>query len=187
MVTDSSQRQPTDLELIERARQGDGLAFHGLVDRYADYLYSLAVSLSGNVSDAEDIVQETFTGAFRGLAAFQGRASFKTWLTHILIRQRARHLRSTRKGGATILPLDAAAAAYLAAPSPHGASDVRIDMAAAIGSLSPEHQEVIALREMQGLAYEAIAEVLDIPRGTVESRLFRARRELQDRLKGYLE
>jgi RNA polymerase sigma-70 factor (ECF subfamily) len=59
-------------------------------------------------------------------------------------------------------------------------------VAAAIRSLSPDHQEVIALREIQGLSYEEIAEILEVPRGTVESRLFRARRQLQERLRGYL-
>ncbi len=90
MGTDSADLGPTDFALIQRARGGDHGAFHDLVDRHAGSLFGLAVSLSGNAADAEDIVQETFTGAFRGLAGSEGRASVKTWLTRILVRQAAR-------------------------------------------------------------------------------------------------
>jgi len=186
MGTDSTDLGPTDFALIQRARQGDHGAFHGLVDRHAGPLFGLAVSLSGNAADAEDIVQETFTGAFRGLAGFEGRASVKTWLTRILVRQAARHRRYAGRRQATFRGLEAAVDADLGVPSADGATDARIDVKAAMRLLSPDHRDVIALREFQGLSYDEIAEVLEIPRGTVESRLFRARRELQGQLKEYL-
>jgi RNA polymerase sigma-70 factor (ECF subfamily) len=173
------------LELIQAARAGDPAAFHALVDRYAHSLFALAVSLSGNIADAEDMVQETFTGAFRGLGGFQGRASVKTWLSRILVRQAARHLRYARRRKATFVPLEATPDAAMAAASSHPGADTRMDVMAAIRSLSPEHQGVIVLRELEGLSYDEMAEVLQIPRGTVESRLFRARRALQEHLKEY--
>ena len=178
--------RPTDAELIQAARGGDQAAFHALVDRHAHALYGLAASLSDNAADAEDIVQETFAGAFWGLGGFRGQASVKTWLTRILVRQAARHRRYAGRRQATFRGLEAAVDADLGVPSADGATDARIDVKAAMRLLSPDHRDVIALREFQGLSYDEIAEVLEIPRGTVESRLFRARRELQGQLKEYL-
>ena len=190
--------QSTDVELVQAARAGDPAAFHALVDRYAHSLFALAVSLSDNTADAEDLVQETFTGAFRGLGGFQGRASVKTWLSRILVRQAARHLRYARRRKATFIPLEATSESSLGVASSHprpgqrldwasgqAGADTRMDVMAAIRSLSPEHQGVIVLRELEGLSYDEMAEVLQIPRGTVESRLFRARRALQEQLKEY--
>ncbi len=187
MAREGSHLLSTDLELIKRARADDPSAFHELVDRHAGFLFALAYSLCGNVADAEDLVQEAFSGAFRGLRTFEGRASVKTWLARILVRQVARHFRSARRRKAEFVPIEEAADTHASAASPHAAADARIDVTAAIRSLGPEHQEVIVLRELQGLSYEEIAEVLDIPRGTVESRLFRARRALQERLKEYVD
>ncbi len=185
---------PTDAALAARAGHGDASAFRALVDRHAAGLFSLAVTLVGSATDAEDVVQETLAGAFRGLGRFEGRSSVKTWLTGILVRQAAMHRRRAGRREARAVPLDAAATAPPTGPkgtrmgrSGTEAAEVRIDVMAAIGSLSAEHREVIVLREFQGLSYDEMAEALDVPRGTVESRLFRARRRLQERLKGYLE
>lgn len=183
-TTENGHLAQTDLELVRHARRGDMGAFHGLVDRYASYLYGLAVSLVGNAADAEDAVQETLTGAFRGLRAFQERSSVKTWLTSILVRQAARHFRRGGSSPAGVLPLDRAPEPAVVSATP--GTDIRIDVRAAVQALRPDHREVIVLREMQGLSYEEIAHVLEVPRGTVESRLFRARRELQGLLKEYL-
>jgi RNA polymerase sigma-70 factor (ECF subfamily) len=94
-----------DLNLVRRAVQGDSRAFHELVDRHAQSLYRLAVSLSGNSADAEDLVQECLAGAYKGLARFEGRSSVKTWLTRILVTQVARWRRSRR--GKTALSIQA--------------------------------------------------------------------------------
>jgi RNA polymerase sigma-70 factor (ECF subfamily) len=164
---------------------GEAAAFHELVDRLGPALFALAASLVGNAADAEDIVQETFSGAFRGLHAFRGDSSVKTWLTRILVRQAASHSRGRKR---SIHLAEARAqlrspGGALAAPS----ADVRMDVRAAVAKLSPEHREVVVLREFGGLSYQEIANVLEIPPGTVESRLFRARRELQELLGDYLE
>jgi RNA polymerase sigma-70 factor (ECF subfamily) len=154
------------------------------VDRYAAPLLRLAAWWVGNAADAEDIVQETLTGAFRALHAFRGGSSVRTWLARILVRQAAAHHRR-RKRAIDLLHLRRPAA-EASEGGPAQAVDARIDVSAAIRALSREHREVVVLREMQGLSYEEIAEVLGIPRGTVESRLFRARRELAERLKEYV-
>ena len=180
----------TDLELVRRARRGDEGAFHELLDRHAQGLYGLAFSLVGNVTDAQDVVQETLAGAFRGLAAFKERSSVKTWLRGILVNQaarcrRRRHVRKTvsiddMSEGSTSLLRSASRA-----PSTSDL-DIRMDVLAVLEALSPEHREVVVLREMQGMSYGEIADALGVPMGTVESRLWRARQELKERLKGYL-
>ena len=81
--------EPIDLDLWKAAVHGDHGAFHTLVDRHARGLFRVAVSLSASRSDAEDICQETFAAAFKGLKGFDGRASIKTWLTRILMRRAA--------------------------------------------------------------------------------------------------
>jgi RNA polymerase sigma-70 factor, ECF subfamily len=173
---------PTDGELVEQAAKGDMEAFHLLVDRYASYLFALAAGLLGNQADAEDVVQECLTGAFRGLHSFRRQSSVKTWLTAILIRQVSAFRRSRslwRRAGAL---------KEQAPPSPSQGprSDARLDVRAAIATLPEEFRQVIVLRELLGLSYEEIAQVLDVPRGTVESRLFRGRKLLREALKDYL-
>ena len=187
MTSESGQRQPQDAAHAAQARDGDASAFHALVDRHAARLFAMAACFVGNATDAEDIVQETFAGAFRGLRAFEGRSSVRTWLTSILLRQTAMHRRRTTRRDARLVRLETAAEPVAAVPSPTQAADTRIDVMDAIQLLSPQHRDVIILRELQGLSYDEMAEALGVPRGTVESRLFRARRHLQERLKGYLD
>jgi RNA polymerase sigma-70 factor (ECF subfamily) len=167
-----------DIELLRHAAHGDSGAFHALIDRHAQRLYRVAVSLVGNASDAEDVLQETFIGAFRGLKGFEGRASVKTWLTRILVMQAAQFRRSRKRKKTEAMPDDVQAASK--------SSEAGMDIAAALADLSPEHRQVLVLREYEQMSYEEIAEVLDVPRGTVESRLYRARGELRERLKSYL-
>jgi len=177
---------PDDAELLSRICSGDASGFHGLVDKYGQYLFGLAVSLVGNRADAEDVLQETYLGAFRGARRFEGRSSVKTWLTGILVRQVAGHRRAGARRKTVSMEFRETVASKEAVRSRAGAVDVQMDVEAAVRSLSEAHREVIVLREFKGLSYDEIAEVLGVPRGTVESRLFRARRELKDILKAYL-
>jgi RNA polymerase sigma-70 factor (ECF subfamily) len=171
-----------DVQLLRQSVAGDGRAFHALVDRHADRLYRLAVSLVGSPADAEDVLQEAFTGAYRGLSGFQQRASVKTWLTRILVTQAAKWRRDRKR------PVVTGAEELDDAGTPGGAGIVesKLDVHAAVARLTPEHREVIVLREFEQLSYEEIAQALDVPRGTVESRLHRARAELRELLKAYL-
>lgn len=181
---DASSNQPDDLQLLRRAASGSEPAFHDLVDRHAERLFRLATTLVGNSSDAEDVLQEALAGAYRGLDRFEGRSSVKTWLTRILVTQAAKWRRDRRRASEVMPP----AAPHEEPVVPGGASSVdhRIDLHAALAKLSPEHREVLTLREFEGMAYEEIAEALGVPRGTVESRLHRARAELREKLKAYL-
>jgi RNA polymerase sigma-70 factor (ECF subfamily) len=187
---ESGQLPCTDSELIESVRLGDESAFHELVDRYADYLFGVAFSLTGNAADAEDALQETFVAMLKGSGTFRHQASVKTWLVRILVKQCA--LARRRRGRTIVLPIWGNAQASLehdaglaVAPSA-GQVDARVDVMHMLQTLSPEHRQVMILREMEGMSYDEMAQALGVPQGTVESRLHRARQELRERFKGYL-
>ncbi len=175
----------TDGELLAAARSGEERAFHQLIDRHSERLFRLAFRLVGTTADAEDVVQETFMGAFEHMEAFEGRATVKTWLTRILTRQAARcHRRRSRKG---TMPLEPLKVGFNARPvSLSEDANRRMDVERALQDLSPEHREVVVLREFEGMSYAEMAETLGVPQGTVESRLHRARRNLQHVLREYL-
>jgi RNA polymerase sigma-70 factor (ECF subfamily) len=161
------------MELVRLAVKGDGGAFHSLVDRHAKILFRTALSLSPTRSDAEDLMQETFAGAFKSLPRFDGRSSVRTWLTRILMRRAADAWRSGRRMRGS-LPLDEEGPGTDVAGRSAGTSTVAV-----------EHREVLVLRELNGLSYAQIAQTLGVPQGTVESRLYRAREELRRRLGDY--
>ena len=167
---------------MRKARRGDEAAFHEMEDRYGAALYRLAFSMVGNAADADDVLQETFMGALKAMYGFEERASVKTWLTRILVRQAARRHRS-RGRSKVVASGDPSAEAVARQGADSG---VKMDVMAAVDALPPDHREVIVLRELQGMSYEEIADVLAVPRGTVESRLYRARQALRERLRDYL-
>jgi len=182
--------EPSDLELIRRAGEGDSRAFHTLVDRHASELFRLALSLSATRADAEDVVQETLLGAYRGMRNFDARASVKTWLKRILVRQAARAWNKSRTSRKA-LALEAVdvepppSPASVREGTATGAVDRKIDVAAVLKTLPREYREILVLREFEQMSYTEIAESLGVPQGTVESRLHRARAELKSRLKSY--
>jgi RNA polymerase sigma-70 factor (ECF subfamily) len=173
---------PPDAELLRRSAQGDGSAFRELMDRHADAMFRLAASLVGNPTDAEDVLQEALTGAFRGAGKFQGRSAVKTWLTRIVLTQAALFHRDRKRRR---LRQDDTAQDRLVASESTAGVEAKIDLHAALQRLSREHREVLVLRELEMLPYEQIAAVLELPVGTVESRLFRARAELRLVLRDY--
>lgn len=181
----------SDAELMWQARQGDGAAFEQLVARHADALYRLAKALLGTSEDAEDVLQETYLGALRGLGRFQNRSAVKTWLTGILIRQ-ARDLRRRKRVRRTAsldfsAPGDADASFAPAGPRTDRDAERRLDVSHMLQALSEEHREVLVLRELNGHTYEEISDLLSLPVGTVESRIFRARQVVREKFAGYLE
>ena len=183
--------EKTDLELVRTAAGGDRAAFHELVDRHADDLYRLALSLSRSAHDAEDVLQETFVGAYRGLRKFNAQSSVRTWLHRILTRQAARMWhRTRRRREAHSLESDEAQEArpYHAPPPADKAVrvDQRLDLAEVLEMLDEDHRQVIVFRELEQMSYAQIAQALDVPIGTVESRLHRARKQLRSKLGAYL-
>lgn len=172
-----------DLELVRRIARGDGAAYRVLVDREARYLYGIAHALAGNAADAEDLVQETFAGLMN--SRFRGEATLRTWLVRILVRRAGMLRRSRWRRPEQAAKWDGTSDWE---PQARDGSDcdARLDLTTMLRALSPDHRAVIVLRELQGMSYAEMAEVLGVPRGTVESRLHRAREELRRRFKGYL-
>lgn len=182
--------EASDLELVQAANAGDDGAFHALVERHAASLMRVAISLSKRREDAEDLLQETFVGAYRGLKNFEGRSSVRTWLVQILTRQaakawhKARHHRRTE----SIHRADETGGErddFEAYGQQRGVAQTvgqRLDVMQILDSLPDGHREILVLREIRGLSYDEMAETLNVPRGTIESRLFRARAEFRKRM-----
>lgn len=179
----------SDDDLLAEAREGDQAAFHMLIDRHGPALYRLACRLVSNAEDAEDVVQETFIGALEHMQVFEHRASVKTWLTRILMRQAAGlHRKRFRRRTVALQDAVPGGGGSIADGSNPPCEDVSraLDVQRALAALSPEHREVVVLREYEGMSYQEMASVLDVPQGTVESRLYRARQALKDLLRDYL-
>lgn len=175
-----------DAKLIARSLAGEPAAFGQLVVRYQDRLYNALVRVLGSAEDARDVAQDAFVQAFLKLDTFRGTAAFYTWLYRIafnLAMSHARRSRPTRsldaaKDGCGNEPVDGQ-------PTPEAelVGEERVKLVhRALGELSAEYRQIIVLRELEGCRYEQIAEILELPIGTVRSRLFRARLALRDQL-----
>jgi RNA polymerase sigma-70 factor, ECF subfamily len=175
-----------DLEAIRRVLAGDEDAFRRLVDKYGDSIFNLAYRMTGNAMDAEDVAQDAFLQAYARLADFRVGARFHPWLYTIALNLCRNHLR--RRGLLKWVPLLARR------DSGHPDIDVperRPDpertlldreaddrLQAAVDALPLKYREVFLLRQSQELSYEEIAQITGLPLGTVEVRLFRARKKL---------
>lgn len=182
----------SDETLIERSRSGDTDAFAELVRRYQDYMHNAVVHLVGAGHDAEDLTQEVFMKAYRGLPGFQQRSQFSTWLYGIMLNCVRSHWR--KKGrGPDLMSLEAGGHDDQSAPDPPARrtsrpeervmQEERIEVVRrGIQQLPPDLREVVVLRDLQGMAYKELAQTLDLPLGTVKSRLARGRRALRDEI-----
>jgi RNA polymerase sigma-70 factor (ECF subfamily) len=173
---------PEELELLRRIEAGDQDAFRALVDRHGRYLYGVAHALLGNSADAEDVVQETFVAVIKG--RFRAESSLRTWLVRILVNRAAMFRRSWFRKAGRERSIDPESS--VAASGSSQAAEAKLDLTTMLATLSVEHRAVIVLRELEGMTYEEMAAALGVPRGTVESRLHRAREELKRKFKGYL-
>ncbi len=175
-----------ETELVACAARGDVEAFGALFDRYAREVYRLACSMGHGGGDAEDLMQDTFLAALEGITRYEGRSTFKTWLLGILFRQSGQRIRYARRRETA--PFDERQSTDDPGKPFHATvprHDCRLDVHATLNTLSPEHRAVVVLRELEGLSYDEIATTLEIPRGTVESRLSRARALLREQLHEY--
>ena len=164
-------------DLIERAVKGESPAQKALYDEFVGKVHRLAVRMVGG-SDAADVTQQTFVKMFRGLGSFQGSASFSTWLYRIAVNECLQHRRRERR------PTQALPAELLDKSNGSLRSLEAADLVQqALSKLDEKLRAIFLLREVEGLSYEQIAEVLGIPTGTVGSQLNRARAELR----GYLQ
>ncbi len=188
---------PADDELVTRCQQGDNLAFDELVTRYRGRVYAMIYNMVKSEADAWDLAQEAFIKAWKALPRFEGRSSFYTWLYRIVHNvtydwMRKRKIQAEGEFDETVQrSIDPRAqTAPKAIPRPDdklGHSEIRDRIEDAIAKLSPEHREVILLKEIDGRQYNEIADMVGISIGTVMSRLFYARKKLQSLLKDLYE
>ena len=192
---------PTDdLTLVRRARSGDQRAFRLLVERYQKKVYTVALGMVKDPEEALDVAQEAFVKVHRYLGHFKGDSSFYTWLYRITTNVCIDVLRR-RSGSRTdsveyddSVELDLAEANLGALGSQLDSDPSRAvlrrelgdKLEEALGQLPEKHRAILLLRELEGMSYEDLARTLDIPKGTVMSRLFHARAKVQRLLSGYL-
>ena len=189
-------RSLDDHSLVEACRAGQTEAFGALVQRYQERLYQTLLHVSGSSEDARDILQDTFLRAYEKLDQFQGDSSFYTWVYRIGVnlalsghrRRRSRpSFRPTGDHGAGRYEEAADDSADADPTYPLERAEREQIVEAALRQLGPEHRAVVILKDFDGRRYEEIAAILDVPIGTVRSRLHRARCELRDRLACLIE
>lgn len=182
-----------DEDDLDRARQGDREAFGRLVRRHQRRVYLTALHILGDHGEADDVAQEAFVRAYRGLAAFDGRADFFTWMYRITVNTALNALRADRRGAALVSRSGAEAAHVGGRPEALG-RDARSPaqqlqstgevtrVLEAVAQLSPALRVTIVLATIEELSHKQIAEILEIPEGTVAWRVNEARRQLKLRL-----
>jgi len=171
--------------LLRRAQKGDEAAFEELVKLHQKAVYAVCWRICRNEDDAMDAAQETFLSAWRGLSSFRGEAAFSTWLTRLATNASLDLLRK-KKHRAQELSVENAEESGVQLVSEEELPQERIErqekneeVQKALQELSPEHREVLVLREMREMSYEEIAESLGISVGTVRSRISRGREKLR--------
>ena len=178
-----------DRRLIAECLAGQREAFGQLVNRYQARLYNAALRLVDNPEDAADVVQDAFLNAFQSLRSFKGDAEFFTWLYRIAFNASI----SLKRKKKVVIRLDAAGEGGAGVEIEDPSESVRPGIAlerreedsllhAALTRLSEEHRDVLMMKDIEGMKYEEIAEILGVPIGTIRSRLHRARLELRDLL-----
>ena len=173
--------------LLEKARHGDQEAFGELVRLYEKKVYALTLRMCKNPDDAAEAAQEAFLSAWQGLKFFRGEASFSTWLYRLasnacvdLLRKEQRHKAAA---GPSLNDADTYIEVADDAATPQELaerSELREQIEEGLQSLSPEHREVLILRELHQLSYDEIAQTLDLDTGTVKSRISRGRKALRN-------
>jgi RNA polymerase sigma-70 factor (ECF subfamily) len=173
-----------DETLVERAGNGgDNAAFAELVRRHQGKVRGLLLRLTGNPTLADDLAQEVFLRAYRGLVGFEGRSRFSTWVYRIAYNVFLNHRTRSKELAALPQGFETSAAAPDSDLSP-GRFDMRSDLAAAITELPERYRMVVTLYYLEDVSYPEIAEVLDLPLGTVKTHLHRAKKLLRDHLAG---
>jgi len=200
--------EPTDLEpaadapvaemdLVRRAQTGDLAAYDDLVKRYQERIYATVYHMTSNHEDANDLAQDSFIKAFQALKSFKGGSSFYTWLYRIAVNKTINFLKQRKnRMHMSLNDLDFNTennpdlVALISEKTPRrdaGLKELQEKLNAAMLKLSEPHRIVVVLHDVQGMSHEEVAQVMDCNIGTVRSRLFYARQQLQSLLTDYLK
>jgi RNA polymerase sigma-70 factor (ECF subfamily) len=201
MHTEATAAQPdvSELDLVKRCQKGDSGAFDELVTRYRTRVFGMVYNMVHNEQDAWDLAQDSFLKAWKSIGRFRGKSSFYTWLYRIVMNVTIDWVRKKQIKGSgaefddaiqlkEIDPASKTVPKQDALPSEKmEQGEIRAQIDRAIAQLSPEHRAVILMKEIEDMQYNEIAEALDCSIGTVMSRLFYARKKLQNLLKDVYE
>ena len=194
----NAEERSRDLALVKRVQAGDHGAFRELFDRYNKRVFAVAFGVLKNRQDAADCVQEGFVKVYKHLPNFQGTSSFYTWLYRIVMNLAIDQLRRRKtsrpaeydEGRESQEPGEDAIVSRMMDENPRKTvirRELVQRMEAALAELPEYHRQVILLREVEGMSYEEMAETLEVPKGTIMSRLFHARKKMQESLRGYID
>ncbi len=196
-VGDSGPVAGDETILVKKAKQGDLSAYDQLVRRYQERIYATLYHMTANHEDANDLAQEAFIKAFQALKSFKGGSSFYTWVYRIAVNKTINFLKQRKNRSQMSLDdLDFNAehdpdlVALVSEKTPRrevNLTELQEKLNAAMQRLSEPHRLVVTLHDVQGLSHEEIADIMDCNIGTVRSRLFYARQQLQAYLSDYLK
>lgn len=178
----------SDAECVRKLQRGETEAFETLIRRHQKTIFNLVYRMLGDYDEAAEISQEVFLSAYRAIGNFRGEANFSTWLYRIALNHATTRRKSMNTRQQRNLPIENTEP--LSDPHPGPAEtmekkEIRERVQRALNSLEPDDATVILLRDLQDVPYEEVARVLEIPVGTVKSRLHRARQALKSELAAY--
>jgi RNA polymerase sigma factor (sigma-70 family) len=186
-----------EMDLVRRAQRGDLAAYDELVQRYQERIYATVYHMTSNHEDANDLAQDSFIKAYQALKSFKGGSSFYTWLYRIAVNKTINFLKQRKnRVHMSLNDLDFNTennpdlVALISDQTPRraaGLNELQEKLNAALLKLSEPHRLVVVLHDVQGLSHEEVAKVMDCNIGTVRSRLFYARQQLQSWLSDYLK
>lgn len=181
---------PSDIDLIRQCRDGATEAFGVLVERHQDRLYAGLVRMLGSADEAREAAQDAFVHAYQKLDTFQGNAAFSTWLFRIAVnaafsrQRRSRRYRASLNGAGDERGFEPADHRTGCDPAqPLEQSETQQIVQQALAALPDDFRTALVLKEIEGLRYEEIAEVVGVPIGTIRSRIHRGRNELREKLR----
>lgn len=196
MAEENQEPEVEDNDLVRLAQEGDTDAFSTLVERYHSRIYTLTFQMTSSREDAEDLTQEVFVKAFEALPRFKGKSSFYTWLYRIGINKTINYRKKRNRNRP--VSLDAMEQEVRSEESYHAFNskgsplrnvslgELQKKLNEAMEGLSEKHRTVVVMHDMQGMPHDEIAKVVGVSVGTVRSRLFYARRQLQAELGDYV-
>src|SRR5476649_855842 len=188
---------PVEMDLVRRAQRGDLAAYDDLVKRYQERLYATIYHMTSNHEDANDLAQDSFIKAFQALKSFKGGSTFYTWIYRISVNKTINFLKQRKnRTHMSLNDIDFNAEhdpdmmALISEQTPRraaGLTELQEKLNEALLKLSEHHRLVVVLHDVQGLSHEEIAKVMECNVGTVRSRLFYARQQMQGFLADYLK